>query len=172
MGPRFLPSLAPIYNSGVPILALAWVRDCSRSSRICTSIERVTVFSRRGPIGRTGQRLLPSALFLQVHLLPRAHGAGVVLTTRLTIGNSFLYDFQSKGQAGTFWYHSHLSAQYCDGLRGPMVVYDPLDPHRLLYDIDNGKSHICHWRTVDVICCSSCSEHRDYTRRLVPPVCH
>lgn len=23
----------------------------------------------------------------------------------------------------SFWYHSHLSTQYCDGLRGPFVVY-------------------------------------------------
>ena len=41
--------------------------------------------------------------------------------------------------SGTFWYHSHLSTQYCDGLRGPLVVYDPLDPLRILYDVDDGK---------------------------------
>ena len=51
--------------------------------------------------------------------------------------NSFLYDFTATGQAGTFWYHSHLSTQYCDGLRGPMVVYDPEDPHAGLYDVDD-----------------------------------
>ena len=28
-------------------------------------------------------------------------------------------------------------SQYCDGLRGAMVVYDPNDPHRNLYDVDN-----------------------------------
>jgi Multicopper oxidase len=43
------------------------------------------------------------------------------------------------GQAGTFWYHSHISTQYCDGLRGPLVVYDPQDPHADLYDIDDGQ---------------------------------
>lgn len=32
-----------------------------------------------------------------------------------------------------------LVNQYCDGLRGAFVVYDPNDPHRHLYDIDNGK---------------------------------
>lgn len=42
-------------------------------------------------------------------------------------------------QAGTFWYHSHFSNQYCDGLRGPMVIYDPEDPYADLYDVDNGK---------------------------------
>jgi hypothetical protein len=28
--------------------------------------------------------------------------------------------------------------QYCDGLRGPLVIYDPHDPHKALYDVDNG----------------------------------
>jgi hypothetical protein len=41
-------------------------------------------------------------------------------------------------QTGTFWYHSHLRSQYCDGLRGPFVIYDPNDPHADLYDIDDG----------------------------------
>jgi iron transport multicopper oxidase len=66
-------------------------------------------------------------------------------------GQSFLYDFSVPDQAGTFWYHSHFcesyfcytiprsyplstATQYCDGLRGPLVIYDPLDPHRPLYD--------------------------------------
>lgn len=40
---------------------------------------------------------------------------------------------------GTFWYHSHLSTQYCDGLRGALVVYDSEDPHAVLYDVDDGK---------------------------------
>jgi iron transport multicopper oxidase len=33
-----------------------------------------------------------------------------------------------------------LGAQYCDGLRGPLVIYDPNDPHASLYDYDNGSS--------------------------------
>ncbi|KAG6835987.1 hypothetical protein H0H93_012536 [Arthromyces matolae] len=51
--------------------------------------------------------------------------------------NSFLYDFSVPGQAGTFWYHSHYSTQYCDGLRGAIVVYDPKDPYKSLYDVDD-----------------------------------
>ncbi|KAG6916141.1 Acyl-coenzyme A oxidase 2 [Tephrocybe rancida] len=50
-------------------------------------------------------------------------------------GNSFLYKFSAAGQAGTFWYHSHLSTQYCDGLRGAFVVYDPNDPHKSRYHV-------------------------------------
>ncbi len=34
------------------------------------------------------------------------------------------------------------ATQYCDGLRGPMVVYDILDPHRWRYDIDDGKDFL------------------------------
>ena len=33
------------------------------------------------------------------------------------------YEFSTAGQTGNFWYHSHLSTQYCDGLRGAFVVY-------------------------------------------------
>jgi Multicopper oxidase len=40
---------------------------------------------------------------------------------------------------GTFWYHSHFKNQYCDGLRGAMVIYDENDPHKHLYDIDDGE---------------------------------
>ena len=45
--------------------------------------------------------------------------------------------------AGTYWYHSHLKTQYCDGLRGPLVIYDPHDPFAHLYDVDDGK-YIVH----------------------------
>nr|AAZ06799.1 laccase [Halocyphina villosa] len=57
-------------------------------------------------------------------------------------GDSFLYDFTEPFQTGTFWYHSHLSTQYCDGLRGAFVIYDPLDPYRLLYDVDDESTVI------------------------------
>ncbi|KAF8159248.1 yellow laccase [Crassisporium funariophilum] len=51
-------------------------------------------------------------------------------------GHSFLYQFSVPDQTGTYWYHSHHSTQYCDGLRGALVVYDPHDPHRNKYDFD------------------------------------
>ncbi|KAI0710384.1 Cupredoxin [Cerioporus squamosus] len=46
------------------------------------------------------------------------------------------------GQAGTCWYRSHLSTQYCDGLRGSMVVCDPNDPHGSRHDVDNDDTVI------------------------------
>ncbi|PPQ88742.1 hypothetical protein CVT25_008549 [Psilocybe cyanescens] len=57
-------------------------------------------------------------------------------------GHSFLYQFSDPNQAGTYWYHSHHATQYCDGLRGPIVVYDPQDPHLNEYDIDDESTII------------------------------
>jgi len=33
---------------------------------------------------------------------------------------------------------SHYRNQYCDGLRGALVIYDPNDPNKDLYDVDDG----------------------------------
>ncbi|KAJ7114365.1 laccase [Mycena epipterygia] len=62
-----------------------------------------------------------------------ADGVAFVSQCPIAVNNSFLYTFPTNDQAGTFWYHSHLATQYCDGLRGPLVVYDPDDPHLDLY---------------------------------------
>jgi len=72
---------------------------------------------------------------------------GVVFVTQCPIppNASFLYKFSVPDQAGTFWYHSHLSTQYCDGLRGPLVVYDPHDPLIHMYDVDDGAITSFHF---------------------------
>ncbi|KAL8687071.1 MAG: hypothetical protein Q9218_006657, partial [Villophora microphyllina] len=51
----------------------------------------------------------------------------------IPIGGSFVYDFHVK-QPGTYWYHSHDSGQYPDGLRGALVVSDPDSPYKDQYD--------------------------------------
>ncbi|KAG5715328.1 hypothetical protein E4T56_gene14239, partial [Termitomyces sp. T112] len=66
-----------------------------------------------------------------------ADGPAGVNQCPITPNNSFLYDFDVGDQAGTYWYHSHLGTQYCDGLRGAIVIYDPKDPFRHLYDVDD-----------------------------------
>ncbi|KAI0078085.1 laccase A [Panus rudis PR-1116 ss-1] len=71
-----------------------------------------------------------------------ADGPAFVNQCPITTGHSFLYNFNVPDQAGTFWYHSHLSTQYCDGLRGAFVVYDPNDPHADLYDVDDDSTVI------------------------------
>ncbi|PPQ94704.1 hypothetical protein CVT25_009559 [Psilocybe cyanescens] len=69
---------------------------------------------------------------------------GVVGVTQcpIALGHSFLYQFSTANQAGSFWYHSHYSTQYCDGLRGPMVVYDHFDPYYGRYDFDDESTVI------------------------------
>ncbi|KAI0049487.1 multicopper oxidase [Auriscalpium vulgare] len=71
-----------------------------------------------------------------------ADGVSFVTQCPLIPGSSYLYDFSVPGQAGTFWYHSHFANQYCDGLRGPFVVYDPNDPNASLYDVDDDSTVI------------------------------
>ncbi|KAJ6549619.1 laccase [Mycena vulgaris] len=70
-----------------------------------------------------------------------ADGPAFVTQCPIVPGNSFAYNFNVPDQAGTFWYHSHLSTQYCDGLRGPLV-YDPNDPAKSLYDVDDESTII------------------------------
>ncbi|KAH8826494.1 laccase [Flagelloscypha sp. PMI_526] len=71
-----------------------------------------------------------------------ADGPAFVTQCPIAPSNSFLYSFQEPNQAGTFWYHSHLSTQYCDGARGPFVIYDTADPHASLYDVDDESTVI------------------------------
>nr|QPA20086.1 laccase 3 [Amylostereum areolatum] len=69
-------------------------------------------------------------------------GTAMMSQCPIVPGGSFEYNFNVSDQAGTFWYHSHLGAQYCDGLRGAMIVYDPNDPHADLYDVDDESTVI------------------------------
>ncbi|KAJ7506615.1 laccase lcc5 [Mycena galericulata] len=71
-----------------------------------------------------------------------ADGTSFITQCPIAANHSFLYDFTPTDQAGTFWYHSHLSTQYCDGLRGPMIIYDPDDPQKYLYDVDDASTII------------------------------
>jgi iron transport multicopper oxidase len=57
------------------------------------------------------------------------------LPTDLFAGKDLSYTFQAGGQSGTYWYHSMHSTQYCDGLRGGMVIYDPYACHSILDSI-------------------------------------
>ncbi|KAH9168155.1 laccase [Lactarius sanguifluus] len=66
-----------------------------------------------------------------------ADGGAFVNQCPIIPSQKFSYQFSGYDQAGTFWYHSHFRAQYCDGLRGALVIYDPDDPHGDLYDVDD-----------------------------------
>jgi iron transport multicopper oxidase len=84
-------------------------------------------------------------------------GPSFVTQCPLIPGESFLYEFNGQDQTvwghapikrlrlahlvlfqGTYWYHSHFRNQYCDGLRGALIIDDPNDPQTHLYDVDDG----------------------------------
>ncbi|KAF9264305.1 laccase [Marasmius fiardii PR-910] len=71
-----------------------------------------------------------------------ADGPAFVNQCPIPPGNDFHYVFDIAGQSGSYWYHSHLSSQYCDGLRGVFIVYDPDDPLKHLYDVDDESTII------------------------------
>ncbi|GBB84880.1 hypothetical protein RclHR1_11470001 [Rhizophagus clarus] len=63
---------------------------------------------------------------------------GVTGQTQCSIPNgvSFVYNFSTGEQCGTYWYHSHTHGQYMEGLRAPLVIHDPDDPFRSYYDLE------------------------------------
>ncbi|KAI9256618.1 Cupredoxin [Phascolomyces articulosus] len=48
-------------------------------------------------------------------------------------GASRTYKYHMQ-QTGTYWIHSHVQAQYLDGLRTPLIIHDPDDPYQNKYD--------------------------------------
>ncbi|CAE6446576.1 unnamed protein product [Rhizoctonia solani] len=67
---------------------------------------------------------------------------GPAFVTQCPIAQNLSYTYQIplNDQTGTMWYHAHLASQYVDGLRGPLVIYDPDDPHKSLYDVDDAST--------------------------------
>jgi len=71
-----------------------------------------------------------------------ADGAAFVTQCPISKSESFTYEFNANAQVGTFWYYSTLSTQSCDGLRGPLIIRDPLDPYLPDYDVDDESTII------------------------------
>ncbi|KAK7438178.1 hypothetical protein VKT23_018108 [Stygiomarasmius scandens] len=73
-----------------------------------------------------------------------AFNEGTPFVTTCPVGPnaSFTHTIPLGEQTGTFWYHSQLSVQYVDGLRGALIIYDPDDPQQDLYDIDDESTII------------------------------
>lgn len=65
---------------------------------------------------------------------------GVPAVTQCPIapGESFTYSFIADSY-GSSWYHSHYSAQYADGVFGPIVIHGPTAT-----DYDIGISRIIY----------------------------
>ncbi|KAI9797329.1 MAG: hypothetical protein M1833_005508 [Piccolia ochrophora] len=60
-------------------------------------------------------------------------GAAGVSHCEIPAGSSLKYNFTIE-QPGTYWYHSHHSGQYPDGIRGALIVHDPDSPYKDDYD--------------------------------------
>jgi len=60
------------------------------------------------------------------------YGKRILPTTVLFM--RFSFDSSQIDQPGTYWYHSHESGQYPDGLRGALIVNDPESPYKGQYD--------------------------------------
>ncbi|KAI9703721.1 MAG: hypothetical protein M1836_007491 [Candelina mexicana] len=71
---------------------------------------------------------------LQQKATPWYDGAPSVGQCPVAPGSSFTYRFKADSY-GTSWYHGHYSAQYVDGLWGPMIIHGP---SHVDYDIDLG----------------------------------
>ncbi|KAG9657868.1 laccase-like multicopper oxidase, partial [Aureobasidium melanogenum] len=56
-------------------------------------------------------------------------------------GKSFTYRFRAE-LYGTSWWHSHWSAQYLNGLAGPIIIHGPVADE---YDIDLGPVMLTDW---------------------------
>ncbi|QRV98313.1 Multicopper oxidase [Ceratobasidium sp. AG-Ba] len=69
-------------------------------------------------------------------------GPAFVTQCPIAPGHSYEYVIPTRDQAGTHWYHAHLGSQYVDGVRSIIVVYDPDDPHKALYDVDDATTII------------------------------
>ncbi|KAF7348651.1 Laccase 8 [Mycena venus] len=67
-------------------------------------------------------------------------GSSFVTTCPIGPGESYTYTLPLGDQTGSFWYHSQLSVQYTDGLRGTLIIYDPDDPLAHLYDVDDAST--------------------------------
>ncbi|KAJ7158126.1 yellow laccase [Mycena filopes] len=108
---------------------------------------KASLASPKTTVPRLTHSYLPGRLVLHWHGFFQKgtnweDGPAFVTQCPIAANHSFEYAFAVPDQAGTFWYHSHLSTQYCDGLRGAIVVYDPADPAKHLYDVDNDATVI------------------------------
>ncbi|KAJ1956455.1 ferroxidase fet3, partial [Dipsacomyces acuminosporus] len=54
-------------------------------------------------------------------------------------------------QTGTFWIHGHYGAQYVDGIRAPLILHSPDEPHRYDEDVVLTLEDWYHKQTSDLL---------------------
>ncbi|KAK9481810.1 multicopper oxidase-domain-containing protein [Lipomyces starkeyi] len=65
---------------------------------------------------------------------PWMDGAPGISQRPIFPGESFVYNFTTEGQYGSYWYHAHFRSYYQDGVRGPVYVRPAQDRPRP-YDV-------------------------------------
>ncbi|KAF2768406.1 hypothetical protein EJ03DRAFT_375281 [Teratosphaeria nubilosa] len=76
---------------------------------------------------------------------PWMDGVPAVQQCPIPPGSSFTYRFRGD-LYGSSWYHSHYSAQYANGIFGPMIIHGPDTGH---YDVDLGPVLVSDWYHTD-----------------------
>ncbi|KHC50226.1 iron transport multicopper oxidase FET3 [Candida albicans P37039] len=79
-------------------------------------------------------------------------GPEMVTQCPIPPGETYLYNFTIDDQVGTYWYHSHTSGQYGDGMRGVFIIEDDDFP----YDYD------------EEIVLTLSEHYHDYSKDLMP----
>lgn len=105
----------------------------------------IRVYQSTGTVSSNTELLgLTVRLELRNALYPREHHSTTTfsLLTRQVLFGTILISVNTVPASLLIWLimakFIKTGVQYCDGLRGPIVVYDPQDPHTDLYDEDNG----------------------------------
>jgi FtsP/CotA-like multicopper oxidase with cupredoxin domain len=57
-------------------------------------------------------------------------------------GRSYTYRFNTTGQTGTYFYHSHMAMQASDGLVGPIVIHARGDEEKKLRKVPYGQDRV------------------------------
>ncbi len=62
-------------------------------------------------------------------------GVAMISQRPIQPGDCYTYTFRAF-PAGTHWYHSHAGVQYSDGLFGPLIIEEKVNPYKSDYDYD------------------------------------
>jgi len=94
-------------------------------------------FIREVQTGLTGRHLSHSVLSL------RGTRSDTVFPSTSRLAHTGIILIFVRAFRFTFFFFERIftclaATQYCDGLRGAFIVDDPLDPHKILYDFDDG----------------------------------
>ncbi|KAI3407103.1 FET3 [Candida oxycetoniae] len=78
-------------------------------------------------------------------------GPPLVTQCPISSGEVFLYNFTVGDQVGSYWYHSHTSGQYGDGMRGVFIIDDDDFPYEYDEEVVLSLSEHYHQYSQDLM---------------------